>query len=222
MACPGGVPGEPGSATERVRAGLRHHLPQVDEGLVPLRRRLVPSSRVPTLVFLAGLLGLQLLALGVFAPPVRARVAQTPAKVALAIAPGAPPVVRASALSRSLRRVLRGGLVVRYSVDEEVAGHFEVLLARSFARRIGLRGSPPKGLAMGAAPQVVIGRAPLVTIAGGRSTLKLHFGSSSVARLRRAARRHRLRKVPLTLRLVVRNTKSPATTTMLSHFTLFA
>jgi hypothetical protein len=165
---------------------------------------------------------LQCLALDMFAAPARARVGQTPAKLELAVAPGAPPVVRAAALSRSLRRVLRKGLVVRYSVPEEVAGHFEVLLARSLARRIGLRGYPPRGLAAGAAPQVVIGRAPLVTIAGGRNTLRLHFGRTSVARLRRAERRHRLRKVPLTLRLVVRNAKSPATTMVSSHFTLSA
>ena len=189
---------------------------------MPPRRRLVPSGRVPTLVFVAGVLGLQCLALGMFARPARARVGQTPAKLALAVAPGAPPVVRAAALSRSLQRVLRKGLVVRYSVDEEVAGHFEVLLARSFARRIGLRGSPPRGLASGAAPQIVIARAPLVTIAPGRNTLKLHFGRASVVHLRRAARRHRLRKVPLTLRLVVRNTKTPVTTSLLSRFILSA
>ena len=186
------------------------------------RCRLVPSSRVPTLVFIGGVLGLQCLALGMFAPLARARLRQTPAKLTLAVAPGAPPMVRAVALSRSLHRVLRKGLVVRYSVDEEVAGHFEVLLARSIARRIGLRGSPPRGLASGAAPQIVIARAPLVTIAPGRNTLRLHFGRASVVHLRRAARRHRLRKVPLTLRLVVRNTKSPAATSVLSSFVLFA
>jgi len=189
---------------------------------VPLRRRLLPSSRVPTLVLVAVVVGLQCLALDTFAAPARARVGHTPTKVGLAVAPGAPPVVRAAALSRSLRRVLRKGLVVRYSVGEEVAGHFEVLLERSFARRIGLRGSPPRGLATGVAAQIVIGRAPLVTIAGGRNTSRLHFGRASVSRLRRAARQHRLQKVPLTLRLVVRNAKSPATTTVLSRFTLFA
>jgi hypothetical protein len=177
---------------------------------------------VATLVIVAGVVGLQCLALDMFAAPARARVGQTPAKLALPVAPGAPPVVRAAALSRSLRKVLRKGLVVRYSVSEEVAGHFEVLLKRSLARRIGLRGSPPRGLATDAVPQVVIATAPLVTIAGGRNTLKLHFGRASAARLRRAARGHRLRKVPLTLRLVVRNARSPATTTVLSRFTLSA
>jgi hypothetical protein len=177
---------------------------------------------VPTLVVVAGLLALQCLALGMVAPSAPARVVQTPAKAVLAVEAGAPPVVRAVALSRSLRRVLHKGLVVRYAVHEEVAGHFEVLLARSFAHRIGLRGSPPRGLATGAAPQIVTGRALLVTIAGGRNTLKLHFGRASVARLRRAARLHQLRAVPLTLRLVVRNAKTPVTTTLLSRFILSA
>jgi hypothetical protein len=177
---------------------------------------------VPTLVFVAGVLALPCLALGTLAPPARARAGQTPAKVVLAVDAGAPPVVRAVALSRSLRTVLHRGLAVRYSVGEEVAGHFEVLMARSFAHRIGLRGSPPRGLPRRAAPQIVIGRALLVTIAGGRSTLKLHFGRASVVRLRRAARLRRLHKVPLTLRLVVRNAKTPVTTTLLSRFILSA
>ena len=189
---------------------------------MPLYSRLARSSRVPTLVFVAGVLALQCLALGMLASTARARVGQTPARVASPMEAAAPPVVRAVALSRSLRTVLRKGLAVRYSVGEEVAGHFEVLLARSFAHRIGLRGSPPRGLPKGAAPQIVIGRALLVTIAGGRSTLKLHFGRASVARLRRAARLRRLHKVPLTLRLVVRNAKTPVTTTLLSRFILSA
>jgi hypothetical protein len=223
MASPGGVPPVArGDQRASPSTGLRHRRRPVDEGLVQRRRRLVPSSPVPTLALLAGVLGMQWLALGVLAPPAPARAGQTPATVALARAPGAPPVVRAVALSRSLHRVLRNGLVVRYAVDEEVAGHFEVLLARSLARRIGLRGSAPRGLAAGATPQVVIGRASLITIAGGRDTLKLHFGRASVVRLRRAARLHRLGRLPLTLRLVVRNTKSPASTAVLSHFTLSA
>ena len=189
---------------------------------MPLYSRLARSSRGPTLVFVAGVLALQCLALGMFGPPAPARAGQAPAKVVLAVEAGAPPVVRAVALSRSLRTVLRKGLAVRYSVGEEVAGHFEVLLARSFAHRIGLRGSPPRGLPKGAAPQIVIGRALLVTIAGGRSTLKLRFGRASVARLRRAARLRRLHKVPLTLRLVVRNAKTPVTTSLLSRFILSA
>ena len=45
--------------------------------------------------------------------------------------------------------VLRSGLVVRYSVNEQVAGRFEVLLASSIARRIGLHGAPATGLAKG-------------------------------------------------------------------------
>jgi hypothetical protein len=214
----------PAAAGQRARpsTGLRHRLASVDERLVPLPSRLARSSRVPTLVFVAGALAVQCLALGTFAPPAPARAGQTPAKAVVAVEAGAPPVVRAVALSRSLRTVLRKGLAVRYSVGEEVAGHFEVLLARSFARRIGLRGSPPRGLPRGAARQIVIGRALLVTIAGGRNTLRLPFGRASVARLRRAARLRRLHKVALTLRLVVRNAKTPVTTTLIRRFVLSA
>ena len=125
-------------------------------------------------------------------------------------------------VSRSLRRVLHKGLVVRYSVDEPVAGRFEVLLASSLARRIGLHGTPPRGLIGATAPQIVIGRALLETIAGGHSTLTLHFGRASVTRLRHAERVRRLHKVPLTLRVVVRNAKTPVTESLLGRFTLSA
>ena len=189
---------------------------------MPLYTRPARSRRVPMLVLLGGLLAAHCLALGMLAPMARARVGQTPARVAPAMEAAAAPVVRTTVVSRSLRRVLRKGLVVRYSVDERLAGHFEVLLASSIARRIGLHGTPPTGLAAGSAPQIVIGRALLVTIAGGHSTVTLHFGRSSVTRLRHAAILRRLRKLPLTLRVLVRNAKTPVTATLLGRFTLSA
>ncbi len=125
------------------------------------------------------------------------------------------PVATASSLSRSLRSVLSGGLVVRYSVNEQVAGHFEVLLAASTARHIGLKGPLATGLAKGTPPQTVIARSILVTTRGGRNTVKIKFSKSTAARLRR------LHKVSLMLRLVVRNAaKSPTSTTSLSVVTL--
>ena len=56
----------------------------------------------------------------------------------------------------------------------------------------------------------------LVTTAAGRSTFILHFSKRTAAHL---ARRH---KVSLMLRLIVRNaaSRNPATTTVLSTFTL--
>ncbi len=122
------------------------------------------------------------------------------------------PVATVAVLSRSLKRVLASGLIVRYSVNEQVAGHFEVLLAASVARRIGLHGPPATGLAKGTAPQIVIAKAILVTTRGGRNTVDIRFGKETAKRLRR------LGKVSLIVRLVVRNASptSPASTTVLT------
>jgi hypothetical protein len=126
------------------------------------------------------------------------------------------PVAAAATVSKSLSQVLRGGLVVRYSVNEQVAGRFEVLLASSIAKRIGLHGSPATGLPQGSAPQIVIAKAILVTTKGGRNTIKILFGKTTAARLRK------LRKVSLMLRLVVRNASSqnPIGTTVISTVNL--
>jgi hypothetical protein len=131
-------------------------------------------------------------------------------------APIPAPVATAAVVSHSLRRALRGGLVVRYSVNEQVAGHFEVLLSRSIARRLGIGGSPAIGLPAGTPPQVIIGRAVLVTTSAGRSTVVIQFSKRTASRLAR------LHSVPLMLRLFVRNaaSHSPATTTVLSTVTL--
>ena len=126
------------------------------------------------------------------------------------------PVATQTILSRSLSRALRSGLVIRYSVNEQVAGHFEVLLASSVAKRIGLHGAPATGLAKGTPPQIVIARAILVTTKGGRNTVRIKFGKQTAAKLRK------LRKVSLMLRLIVRNASShsPLSTTVLSTVTL--
>jgi PKD domain len=126
------------------------------------------------------------------------------------------PVAAAAVVSRSLRRAVRKGLTVRYSVNEQVAGHFEVLLSRAIARRLGIGGPPALGLPAGTPPQIVIGRASLITTAAGRSTVDIQFSKRTAARL---ARQH---SVPLMLRLSVRNADrhSPTTTTVLTTVTL--
>ena len=126
------------------------------------------------------------------------------------------PVATAAALPRSLRGVLSKGLPVRYSVNQQVAGHFEVLLSRATARRLKIGGAPATGLPAGTSPQVVIAKAILVTTAAGRSTVTIHFSKHTASRL------EGMRSVPLMLRLVVRNasSQSPATTTVLSRFIL--
>jgi hypothetical protein len=140
-----------------------------------------------------------------------------PATPGVAAKPPVPsPVATAATVSKSLSQVLRGGLVVRYSVNEQVAGRFEVLLASSIAKRIGLHGAPATGLAQGTAPQIVIAKAILVTTKGGRNTIKILFGKTTAARLRK------LRKVSLMLRLIVRNASSqnPVGTTVISTVNL--
>jgi hypothetical protein len=126
------------------------------------------------------------------------------------------PVASAAVVSRSLPTVLKKGLVIGYSVNEQVAGQFQVLLASSIAKRIGLRGAPATDMPPGSVPSIVIGKAILVTTKGGRNTVKIQFGKKTAAKLRK------LRSVPLTIRLVVRNasSKTPLTTTVISTVTL--
>jgi hypothetical protein len=126
------------------------------------------------------------------------------------------PVASEAVISKSLPKVLRNGLVVRYSVNEQVAGHFEVLLASAIANRLGLHGSPATGLAPGSPPEMVIAKAILVTTKGGHSSVKIKFSKRTAARLKR------LRKVTLTLRLIVRDASlhHPQSTTVLSTVVL--
>jgi hypothetical protein len=125
-------------------------------------------------------------------------------------------VASAAVVSRSLPTVLKKGLVIGYSVNEQVAGQFQVLLASSIAKRIGLHGAPATDMPPGSVPSIVIGKAILVTTKGGRNTVKIQFGKKTAAKLRK------LRSVSLTIRLVVRNasSKTPLTTTVISTVTL--
>jgi hypothetical protein len=69
------------------------------------------------------------------------------------------------------------------------------------------------GLPAGTPPQVVIGKAILITTRGGRGTIKIQFGRVTARRLRR------LHKVSLMLRLNLRNAAG-GTTTVLSKLIL--
>jgi hypothetical protein len=126
------------------------------------------------------------------------------------------PVATAAVATRTLHGAARSGLLVRYSVNEQVAGHFEVLLSKSLAKRLGISGHLAAGLPRGTAPQVIVGRALLVTTKGGRNTVKIVLSKRTISRL------ERLRKVTLMLRLFVRNaaSHSPLTTTVISTATL--
>lgn len=125
----------------------------------------------------------------------------------------AAPEVTAVIVPQSLRVALRRGLVVSYAVNEQVAGHFEVLLSRELARKLHIAAAAATGLAAGTPPQLVIAKAILVTTHGGRSELHIDFTKSIAERLAHA------RKVPLMLRVSVRNA-SYNTTTALASATL--
>ena len=125
------------------------------------------------------------------------------------------PVAAYALVSKSLRKATRSGLVVRYSVNEQVAGRFDVLLASSLAHRLKISGTRAVGLPTGTPPQLVVAKAFIVTTKGGRSTVKIQFPKRTAQRLAK------LHKVSLMLRLAVRNaSRNPVTTTVLSSFTL--
>jgi hypothetical protein len=126
------------------------------------------------------------------------------------------PVAAAAIVHQSLKNALRKGLVVTYSVNEQVAGRFEVLLSRAVAHKLGITGTPATGLPAGSPAEVVIAKAILVTTKGGRSTVHIQFSKRTAAKLAR------VHKASLTLRMIVRNaaTSDPATTTVVTAVTL--
>jgi hypothetical protein len=126
------------------------------------------------------------------------------------------PVATAAAVSSSLKQVARSGLVVHYSVSEQVAGRFEVLLNATTAHRMGISGPAATNLPAGFPKSLVIGHALLVTTKAGRSSVRIKFTKSTAKHLRRA------HKVTLTLRLIVRNAspQNPLFTTVSSSVVL--
>jgi hypothetical protein len=126
------------------------------------------------------------------------------------------PVISERIVSTLLPAVLRSGLVARYSVNEQVAGHFEVILSAAVAKRLGIHGAVATGLPAGSPKSIVIAQAILVTTKGGRSSVKIKFSKHTAAHLRKA------NKVSLMLRMIVRNAahQHPLTATVLSSATL--
>ncbi len=121
----------------------------------------------------------------------------------------------ASVISRSLKTAVKTGVAVAYSVNEQVTGHFEVLISKSLAKRLKISGTAATGLPAGSAPELVIGKAILVTTKGGHSIEHVMLTKSAASRLRHA------HKVPLMLRLIVRNAATtPQSTTVISSATL--
>ncbi len=109
------------------------------------------------------------------------------------------PAARAVVASRSLRSALRNGLAVSYSVNQRVAGHFEVLISRALANKLHIAGTPASGLPAGTPPELVIAKAILVTTKAGGSVVHIKFPPKVAARLKHA------KSAPLMLRLIVRD-----------------
>jgi hypothetical protein len=128
------------------------------------------------------------------------------------------PVASLTALSKSLRKVLHRGLLVRYSVNEQVAGNFQIILSSRLAQRLRIHGPAATGLPAGSEPAVVVARAVLVTTKGGHSTIRIKLPMSTASRLRR------VRKVSFMLLMTVRNASvhDPQTVTALSNVLLYA
>ena len=128
-------------------------------------------------------------------------------------APG--PVAAVAAVSTSLKQVAKHGLVVKYSVNEQVAGRFEVLLPASVAHALKIGGHVATGLPAGFPQSLVIGQALLVTTKGGHGSVRIKFSKHTAKRLRHA------HKVTLTLRLKVRSaSQNPLFTTVMSTVVL--
>jgi hypothetical protein len=126
------------------------------------------------------------------------------------------PVVSGFATSKSLKKVLSGGLAIRYTTNEQVAGSIQVLLESATAKRLGVHGATATGLPAGTPRSIVVGTAVLVTTKGGQGTIRIKFSPRTAARLKH------VRKLKLVLRLFARNAarQSPRTTTVLSTVVL--
>jgi hypothetical protein len=122
------------------------------------------------------------------------------------------PVATAIVTTTSLGKAVEEGLDVRYSVNQQVAGHFEVLMPARLARLLKIKGQAAKGLPKSMTRQTVIAYALLVTMRRAHGTLSISIPHAAGARL---ARLHHL---TLTLRLAVRNASrtQPKTTLLMT------
>ncbi len=119
-------------------------------------------------------------------------------------APAAPAIVPPKAtqaiVASSVSKALRSGLVVHYSVTQQVAGHFEVLLDARTAKHLGIKGPVVKGVKVdGLSNPVEIGTALLETTKAGKDGIAITFSKTAAARLKHT------RTLTLTVRLVAHN-----------------
>jgi hypothetical protein len=152
--------------------------------------------------------------------PSSASPASVPSQTLTSPTPSTPPVpapiVAGFVQSKSLKKVLSGGLAVRYTVSEQVAGSIQVLLESAVAKRLGIHGATATGLPNGSPRSLVVGTAVLVTTKAGQGTIRIKFSSRTAGRLAHT------KKLKLMLRIFARNAsrQSPQTTTVLSTVTL--
>ena len=92
------------------------------------------------------------------------------------------PVATAAVVSHSLKTALSKGVAVHYQVNEQVAGHFEVLLGQKMAKHLKIHGSLASDLPAGTEPEYVIGTALVVTLKGGGSTTHVVLTKSASKR----------------------------------------
>jgi hypothetical protein len=150
-------------------------------------------------------------------PPPGSAGANTPGGSGSSNAAGTPPPVAAAVIiSRSLKKALHSGIEIRYSVSEQVAGRFQLLLSKSVAGKLHISGTAATGLPAGTPAQIVIASHVLVTTKGGRSMLVIKLPKRTAKKL------SHLKSASLLLRLSVHNASkaSPQTTTVLSKVTL--
>jgi hypothetical protein len=126
------------------------------------------------------------------------------------------PAVAEMPLASSLKQVARSGLLVRYTVNEQVTGRIEVLMEAAAAHRLGITGPAATGLPAGTPASIVIGRALVTTLKGGGSSVRIKLSKSAAKHLKRA------HKVTLTVRMIVRNAspEAPLSTTVSSSVLL--
>ena len=125
------------------------------------------------------------------------------------------PTASATVLSRTLRLATSKGLAVRYSVNEQVAGRFEVLMASAGStapRHLGPPRIRPPGRVRPPARHRPGG--PGRPHAAAASIIHIFFSKATATRLARA------HSASLELRLIVRNAASSASSTLITRATL--
>ena len=116
-----------------------------------------------------------------------------------AVPASVPPKVIQAVIGHSLSKALKSGIVVHYSVTEQVAGRFQVLLDARTAKRLGIKSPVLKGKYNGLTNPIQIGTALLESTKAGNSGIAITFSKSVAAKLRHA------KTLSLLVRLVAHN-----------------